>query len=87
MKLLFGNVCAAINLNGSLRENLSIEKGSDKGVHCHLFFFDHGEVLTHIIKKIVAKGRMRGISLPGNINQQLISQYEDNSSHMVKGDK
>jgi hypothetical protein len=56
--------------------------------HCRLYlFFDHEEVLTYIIKKIVAKGRMKGITLPGNIKQQLISQYEGNYSLMVKGDK
>lgn len=75
-------------LNGSLRENLSIAKGSNKGVSLPPYlFFDHEEVLTYIIKKIVAKGRMKGITLPGNIKQQLISQYEGNSSLMVKGDK
>ena len=46
-----------------------------------------GEVLTHIIKKAVAEGRLRGIYLPGGRKQQCISQYADDSSFMVRGEK
>lgn len=85
-KLLFGNVCAAINLNGSLGGKLSIEKDLTRVFLPYLFLI-MGEVLMYIIKKVVAKGRMKGITLPGSKKQQLISQYDDNFSLKAKGDK
>jgi hypothetical protein len=46
-----------------------------------------GEILTHMIKKAVEEGRLRGVFLPRGKKQQYISQYADDSSFMVKGAK
>ena len=46
-----------------------------------------GEVLTHIIKKAVKEGRLEGITLPGGIKEQSISQYADDFSFIVRGKK
>jgi hypothetical protein len=46
-----------------------------------------GEILTHMIKKAVAEGRLRDVFLPGGKKQQCISQYADDSSFMVRGVK
>jgi hypothetical protein len=88
VKLLFTNASAAVNLNGSPGENFKIERGVRQG--CPLapyLFLIVGEVLTHVIKKAVTDGRLRGITLPGGTKQQCISQYADDSSFMVKGEK
>ena len=46
-----------------------------------------GEVLTHMIKKAVSEGRLRGITLLGGNNQQSISQYAGDSFFIIRGDK
>ena len=46
-----------------------------------------GVALTHTIKKAVAEGRIRGITLSGGQKQQSISQYADDSSFMIRGEK
>lgn len=46
-----------------------------------------GVALTHTIKKAIAEGRITGITLPREKQQQCISQYVDDSSFMVRGDK
>ena len=46
-----------------------------------------GGVLIHLITKAVSDGRLKGITLPGGKKQQSISQYADNSSFMVRGEK
>ena len=46
-----------------------------------------GEALIHIIKKTVKEKRFRGVVLPGGKKQQCISQYADDSSFMVRGEK
>lgn len=45
------------------------------------------EVLTHIIKKACAEGRLRGVSLPGGAKQQNVFQYVDDFFFMVRGDR
>ena len=68
--------------------NFKIERGVRQG--CLLvpyLFLIVGEVLTHIIKKAVVEGRLREIYLPGRRKQQCISQYADDSSFMVRGEK
>ena len=45
-----------------------------------------GEALTHMIKKAVTEGRLRGITLLGENKQQNISQYADDSLFIVRGD-
>lgn len=69
-------------------KEFQIERGVGQG--CPLapyLFLLVGEVITHIIKKAVASGRLRGITLPGGTKQQSISQYADDSSFMVRGEK
>ena len=88
VKLLFNNVTAAVNLNGSPGTSFRIERGVRQG--CPLapyLFFIVGEALTHMIKKAVTEGRLRGITLPGGNKQQSISQYADDFSFVVRGDK
>ena len=88
VKLLFVNASATVNLNGNQGDNFRIERGVRQG--CPLapyLFLIVGEVLTHVIKKAVKEGRLRGVSLPGGKSQQSISQYADDSSFMVRGDK
>lgn len=50
-------------------------------------FFIVGEAFNHVIKKVVTKGRFRGLTLPSGKNQHFIPQYANNSSFMVKDDK
>lgn len=79
VNLLFVNASAAVNLNGNLGNYFKAKRGVRQG--CPLapyLFLIVGEVLTHAIKKVVAKRRLRGISLPGG--KQSISQYADDSS-------
>ena len=88
VKLLFVNTTAAVNLNGSPSNNFKIEMEVRQG--CPLapyLFLIVEEVLIHIIKKAVAEGRLRGIYLLGGKKQQCISQYADDSSFMVRGEK
>ena len=40
-----------------------------------------------MIKKVVREGRLKGVALPGDRKQQYISQYTNDSSFMVRGDK
>lgn len=46
-----------------------------------------GEALTHMSKKVVTEGRIRGIALLGGKKQQNISQYAHDLSFMIKGNK
>lgn len=46
-----------------------------------------GEALIHVFKKAVSKGRLKGVVLPGGKKQRYISQYADDSSFMIKGEK
>lgn len=88
VKLLFYNASATMNLNGNQGDNFRIEQGVRQG--CPLtpyIFLIVGEVLTHVIKKVVKEGMLRGVYLPGGKRQQNISQYADDSSFMVRGDK
>jgi hypothetical protein len=60
VKLLFGSVSAVVNLNGIHGNIFKIEKGVRQG--CPLasyLLLIVGEVLTHIIKKAIAKGKLR----------------------------
>jgi hypothetical protein len=45
------------------------------------------EALTQLITKAIAEGRLKDIILPGDKKQQSISQYADDSSFMVRGEK
>ena len=45
------------------------------------------EILNASIKHEVAAGRIRGISLPSSEEQQIISQYVDDSSLTIAGDE
>lgn len=77
-----------LNLNGSPGSSFKVERGVRQG--CPLasyLFLIIGEVLVHIIKKMVAEGRLRGISLLGVNKQQSISQYADDFFFMVRGEK
>ena len=88
VKLLFGNASALVNINGSLGRNFKVERGVRQG--CPLapyLFLIVGEALTHTIKKAVKEKRLRGVVLSGGKKQQCISQYTDDSSFMVRGDK
>ena len=88
VKLLFINASAAVNLNGSPGESFKIERGVRQ--ECPLapyLFFIVGEALTHVIKKAIMNGRLRGITLPRGRRQQNISQYADDLSFMVRGEK
>ena len=46
-----------------------------------------GEALTQLITKDILEGRLKYISLPGGDKEQNISQYADDSSFMVRGEK
>ena len=88
VKLLLHNASALVNLNGSLGNNFSIERGVRQG--CPLapyLLLIIGEALTHMVKKAVTEGRLKGITFPGRKKQQSISQYADDSSFVVRGDK
>ena len=60
IKLLFINASAAVNLNGNLGGNLKIERGVRQGCTVVFYLFSiMGEILIHIIKKVVAKGMLK----------------------------
>lgn len=87
LKLLVENASTTINVNDSPGNNFEIERGVRQG--CSLapcIFLIIEEVLIHNIKKVVAEGRLKGISLPWGKKQQCISQYADDSSFMVRED-
>lgn len=74
VKFLCGNAKAVVNLNGSLGEDFDIQRGVKQG--CPLapyLFLIVGEVLTHIIKKVVVEGRMWGITLPRGDNKTYLN--------------
>ena len=88
VQLLFRNATATVNLNGNPGETFNIERGVRQG--CPLapyLFLIVGEALTHMIKKAVTEGRIRGVFLPGGKKHQCISQYADDSSLMIRGVK
>ena len=75
MRLLFGNATAAVNINGSPGSNFQVERGVRQ--RCPLapyLFLIVGEALTHVFKKAIGEGRIRGVVLPGGKKQQCISQ-------------
>lgn len=45
------------------------------------------EVLTHIIRKACANGRLREVTMRGGTKQHTILQYTHGSSFMGRGDK
>lgn len=63
---MFENASPVVNLNCNLGNNFKVKRGVRQGcpVAPYLFLI-LGEVLTHIIKKTVANGRLKGITLPG----------------------
>ena len=66
VKLLFHNASAMVHLNGSPWKHFKIERGAKQG--CPMapcLFLVVGEMLTHIIEKMVAKDRLRGIVMLG----------------------
>ena len=74
VKLLFANISATVNLNETPGSTFKVERGVRQGcpIAPYLFILI-GEVLTHIIKKAVVEGRLKGITLPRGKNQQSIS--------------
>ena len=88
VKLLFTGATAAVNLNSNPGENFTVERGVRQGCPFAAYLFlIVGEALTHTIKKAVKEGRLKGITLLGGIKQQCISQYADDSSFTVRGEK
>ena len=88
IKLLFDYATTAVNLNGSPSRSFKVERGVRQG--CPLapyFFLIVGETLIQLITKAVAEGLLKEIILPGGKKQQSISQYADDSSFMVRGEK
>ena len=71
VRLLFKNTMAAVNLNGSPSRTFKVERGVRQGcpISPYLFLIV-GETLTHTIKKAVAEGRLRGITLHGGKNNR-----------------
>ena len=88
VKLLFNNATAAVNFNGCPNKSFKVEMGVRQG--CPLapyLFLIVGEALTQLITKAVEEKRIKGITLLGGKKQQSISQYADDSSFMVRGEK
>lgn len=78
---------ATIDLNGSLGKEFKIERRVRQGCpFAPSFFLIVGEVLIHIIFKTIVISRLRGITLRRRIKQS-ISQYVENPSFMVRGEK
>ena len=71
VKLLFTQASAAVNLNDNPGGNFKIKRGVMQG--CPLapyMFLIVGEILTHVIKKTVAEGRLKGVTYPGVRNNK-----------------
>jgi hypothetical protein len=48
-------------------------------------FFIIGEVLNHVVEKANNEGNLRGVTMLGNLAQQIVAQYVDDTSFLVKG--
>jgi hypothetical protein len=87
-QLLFGGANACVSVNGKLTRKFPINQGVRQG--CPLapyLFLIIGEVLNLCIKAEVEVGRIRGITLPGALEQQTIAQYADDSSLTLRGEE
>ena len=88
IKVFFDNTSAVVNFNGNPGGNFRIERGVRQGYSLAPYLFlIVGEILTHVIKKAVAEGRLKDVYLSWEKKQQSISQYVDDSSFMVRGTK
>ena len=70
VQLLFTNASATTNLNGTPGTSFGIARGVRQG--CPLapyLFLIVGEVLTHMIRKAISEGRLKGVTLPGGRKQ------------------
>lgn len=76
-----------MDLNGSLGEEFKIERKVRQGCpFAPYLFLIVGEVHIHTILKTIMVDRLRGIALPSSTKHS-ISQYAENSSFMVRGEK
>jgi hypothetical protein len=72
VNFFFTNASAAVNLNGNPGGDFKIEREVRQG--CSLvpyLFLIVGEILTHMIKKTVKDGRLKGVFLPGIRNNNV----------------
>jgi hypothetical protein len=86
--MLFRGANACVSVNGKLTRKFPIHQGVRQG--CPLapyLFLIIGEVLNLYIKAEVENGRIRGIILPGTLEQQTTSQYADDSSLTLRRKK
>jgi hypothetical protein len=87
-KLLFRDARACVSVNGRLTEKFTITQGVRQG--CPLapyLFLIIGEVLNMSIKAEASIGHIRGITLPGTLELQIILQYADDSSLTLRGEE
>lgn len=79
---------AAVNFNSNPRDNFKVEREIRQGYPLTPYIFlIVEEALTHMIKKAVKDGRLKGIVLPIRIKQQSISEYANESFIMIRGEK
>lgn len=86
LQLTDANTC--VNVNGRSTKKFEIQEGVRQG--CPIvpyLFLIIGEILNESIKREVAVGNIRGISMPGLDEQQILSQYADDSSLMLRGEE
>lgn len=85
-RLLFHDAAATVKVNGSLSEEFAIERGVWQG--CPLapyLFLIVAEVLNVMVKAGTSLRVLKGILLPVDGRQQIISQYADNTSFTLSG--
>jgi hypothetical protein len=87
-KLLFHDATVCIKINGTQTTAFAIERGVRQG--CPLapyLFLIVVEVMNAMVKSEVASGAIRGITLPGGEQQQVIAQYADDTSLTLLGEE
>jgi hypothetical protein len=87
-QMLFGGASVCVSVNGRLTRKFSIRQGVRQG--CPLapyIFLIIGEVLNLSVQAEAGAGRIRGISLPRSQEQQIMAQYADDSSLILRGEE
>lgn len=88
IKLLFVNVLAKININGSLFKSFFIEREIRQGCLLAFYlFFVLVEALNSIIAKEVELEAIKRIQLPMRHRQQIMGQYVDETSLILFSEK
>ena len=85
-RMLLEDASASVSVNNKLTDPFPIRRGVRQG--CPLapyLFLIVGEALHAASLAAMASSNLTGITLPGGLHQQLVSQYADDISHSLAG--